>query len=69
MKKVIALFSIVGLIAFSGCKKDWVCECTDQSNNKSYENIPNASLKDANRTCNNFEYSVGPAYKNCSVIK
>lgn len=55
MKKLVMILGAAGLLSLSACKKDWTCQCTDNNNNNTYHEVPNATLNDANRTCNEFE--------------
>jgi hypothetical protein len=67
MKKIMIILGLVATVSLGSCKKDWTCSCTDQSGNKSYHTIPNATLNDAKNTCNGYEYHAGGIYTNCSV--
>ncbi len=68
MKKIFLFLGLAGLLSLASCKKDWVCQCTDNNNATSYHDVPNATISDANRTCNNFESNSGGMYNNCSII-
>ena len=67
MKKIIILLGAVAALSLGSCKKDYTCKCVNQSGADSYHTIPNASLTDAKRTCDGFEYQIGATYNNCSV--
>lgn len=71
MKTMALILGLAGLMSLASCKKEWVCQCTDNNNNNTYHDVPNATLNDANRTCNEFEYNnqVLGTYNNCSIIE
>lgn len=69
MKKVWIIFGAVAMMAMAGCKKGWTCQCTDNNGSSTYHEIPNATLHDANQTCNSYEFNNGYSYNNCSVIQ
>ncbi len=68
MKKIFVLIGVVGALTLSSCKKDWTCQCTDNNGATNYHDVPNATISDANRTCNDFESNSGGTYNNCSII-
>jgi hypothetical protein len=68
MKKILLFTGIAAILSLASCKKDWTCQCTDNAGATSYHDVPNATISDANRTCNNFENSNGGSYTNCSII-
>jgi hypothetical protein len=55
MKSIII---ISGMLMFSiaSCKKDRICECTDQSGNVTNHDIRNKNLNEARTTCESYEY-------------
>ncbi|HWB63408.1 MAG TPA: hypothetical protein VG603_07860 [Chitinophagales bacterium] len=70
MKTVIMFIAAAGIMMLASCKKEWTCQCTDNSGNTTYHTISNATLHDANSTCNNFEYNLGGGlYNNCSLVQ
>ena len=68
MKRIAMLMGFVAVLTLGSCKKSWTCQCTDNNGTNVYHDIPDATLSDANRTCNGFEYHNGTLYNNCSVI-
>lgn len=54
MKKLIIPALII--VAVSGCKKDWVCGCTDQDGNYTAHNITNQTLMNARSKCKAMDY-------------
>ena len=70
MKKLLVFTAFAALLSFTSCKKDWVCECSDNNMVKTYHSIEKATIHDADKTCNNWEYSNDTSsYNNCSVIR
>jgi hypothetical protein len=70
MKRIILIMAVgVTILGASSCKKDWTCQCTDNLNVTTYEEINNATLTDAGQTCSDLEYNNGATYKNCSIIQ
>ncbi len=69
MKKIIWILGAVGVLTLASCKKDWVCQCTDNNDNNTYHDIHNATISDARNTCNSFEYNNFLGYNNCSLIE
>lgn len=61
------VLGLIAMVSLGSCKKDWACACVDQSGNKTYHTIPDATLNDAKHTCDGFEYHIGGAYTNCSI--
>lgn len=59
----------MSILFITSCKKTWTCQCTDNNNTTTYEDINNATLTDADQTCDDLEYNNGATYKNCSIIK
>lgn len=54
--KGILFAAVLGLLAFSSCKKDWDCECTFGSGDTQITNtdqIENTTLKNAREECEN----------------
>lgn len=68
MKAILSILSLAMVTGFTSCKKDWTCQCTDNNGSNVYHDIPNATIGDANRTCNDFEKDGTSSYSNCSVI-
>lgn len=68
MKAILTILSFALVTGLPSCKKDWTCQCTDNNGANVYHDIPNATIGDANRTCNDFEKDGVVTYSNCSVI-
>ncbi|MBL7773457.1 MAG: hypothetical protein JNM95_11395 [Chitinophagaceae bacterium] len=58
MKKIL-LLAFVAATAFTSCKKDWTCECTDNGTSLGTFQIENKSKATAKTACegNNATYS------------
>jgi hypothetical protein len=56
MKTVMIMFAALSITAFSSCKKDWVCGCTDQSGNYTAHTINDEKLLDARSKCKSMNY-------------
>ena len=68
MKRIAFIIGIAVLLSLTSCKKDWVCQCTDNTDSNSYHEVPNTTLYDANKTCNEYEFNNALGYNNCSLI-
>jgi|GEM_PF-604105 hypothetical protein len=53
MKKQLLAFTLafIMMTGFTSCKKDWTCQCTDQSGNQTSSAINNETLLNATSTC------------------
>jgi hypothetical protein len=69
MKKILLASTLIVLITmgFSSCKKDWSCNCTDQSGNSLSYPINNETLLDARAKCKNMDFNVGATSQSCSL--
>jgi hypothetical protein len=71
MKNLVLGVSAIALLALASCKKDRNCECTYQNTGSTtvIENktIKNSTLKDAKRTCDDYE-SDGMFTKTCTLL-
>jgi hypothetical protein len=67
MKKIAIIIGALAIFSLGSCTKDWTCTCTDQSNNHTYHDIPDATLIQAKNTCNGFQYDKGAVFNNCSL--
>lgn len=69
MKRLAFIIGAACLLSLASCKKSWVCQCTDNNGATAYHDVPNATLNDANRTCNGYEYNNALGYNNCSIVQ
>lgn len=67
MKKATLILGLIACISLGSCKKDWTCTCVNQGGGKTYHTIPDATLNDAKKTCDGFEYQIGGVYTNCDI--
>jgi len=69
MKKL--LYSTVLLLTLtagaSSCKKDWSCQCTDQSGNTTSTAINNQTLLNARAHCKDMNSNTGVTSEDCSL--
>ena len=61
MKKLIIVFSLIGMIGLSSCKQDWVCQCVQADGTVNNTPINGGTFIHAERTCRDIN-------KNCSLI-
>lgn len=75
MKKIILPFFVIALL-ISSCKKEYVCQCTDASGQKSNHSYYKPGLRvarnyiqkrDLKKSCENLNAS--GAYGTCEVVK
>jgi hypothetical protein len=55
MKTIILVFG-VAILSLASCKKDRICQCTDQSGNTTNYDIRNRNLNEAKTQCQSYEY-------------
>lgn len=65
MKKLL-LLAIVGL-AFTSCKKDWNCVCTDSNQKQTIMPITQAKKADAKAKCNEYDAQFSIAKGSCTL--
>jgi hypothetical protein len=68
MKKIGIFLGLVTMVMLTSCRKDWTCKCTDESSNDTFHVVPDATLNDAENTCNGYEYNNNLGYNNCSIV-
>lgn len=71
MKKIMFSALVLGLFAFSSCKKDYTCECTTTVSGQQptiVTSIVNGTKSEAKSSCENGSSSAGGFTINC-VIK
>jgi len=68
MKKLLVIVGVGGMLALTSCTKEWTCKCVDNNDNTTYHDIPDATLKDADNTCESFQYNNEISYNNCSLM-
>ncbi len=68
MKKWILMLGVVGGLMLTSCTKNWTCKCTDNNDNTEYYEIPEATLNDADNTCESYQYNNAFGYNNCSLM-
>jgi hypothetical protein len=69
MKRILfgSAFFILLLSAFTSCKKDWSCSCTDQNGNSTSTSINNQTLLNARSKCKDMGFNIGGASETCSL--
>jgi hypothetical protein len=69
MKKILLASALMITIsmAFTSCKKDWSCSCTDQNGNSTSTAINNETLLNARAKCKDMSFTIGAASENCSL--
>jgi len=68
MKKFILFLGAVTVLSLTSCTKDWTCKCTDNNAETTYYQIPDATLNDADNTCESYQYNNAFGYNNCSLL-
>ena len=68
MKKIFLLLGCVTVLALTSCTKTWNCKCTDNNDETTYHEIPDATLHDADQTCESFQYNNAFGYNNCALL-
>jgi hypothetical protein len=56
MRKVFLFGFLAGTLFLSSCKKDWVCECTNQDGDTENFTQENQTLSEARSECKGREY-------------
>ncbi len=68
MKKLGLFLGLAAIVSLTSCTKTWNCKCTDNNNETSYHEIPDATLHDADQTCESFQYNNAFGYNNCALL-
>ncbi len=68
MKNWILIIGAIGVFSLTSCTKTWNCKCTDNNDETSYHEIPDATLHDADNTCESYQYNNAFGYNNCSLL-
>ena len=69
MKRILIAATMLVMVTtgLTSCKKDWSCQCTDQSGNSTSFAINNETLLNARAKCKNMDYSTGATSESCSL--
>ena len=68
MKTWFLIIGAVTVLSLTSCTKDWTCRCVDNNDETTYHDIPSATLKDADQTCESYEYNNAFGYNNCALL-
>ena len=67
MKKILLFLGCVTILSFTSCTKNWSCKCTNNNSETTYHDIPQATVHDADNTCESYQYNNAFGYNNCHL--